>query len=269
MPQSVSALHYFLRFQYLFALAGIALFAFFALNYFLSHAKRSNKHRRASVALLCSSLGILVSFMAHAVWADTLTVSASDPALAGQPLKLNGKFVGVVGNTISVAQPANQLAVHMPDGFYATMQLQLSAAALLASTPTGGECINNTVVAIRGAQVPPVSGTNGHYALQIPHLPLVRSEACSSQPSSLQCVQTAAQVEVKAVPEVHAAIWATGRDLNTSTPATISYPYCQGTTPRMDFVLRKPGLVNCAVDIRADGRTTPYSVQCQLSSAAH
>jgi hypothetical protein len=39
-PELLAPVHYFLRFQYLFALAGIGLFAFFALNYFLIHAKR-------------------------------------------------------------------------------------------------------------------------------------------------------------------------------------------------------------------------------------
>jgi hypothetical protein len=39
-PEPLAPVHYFLRFQYLFALAGIGLFAFFALNYFLKHAKR-------------------------------------------------------------------------------------------------------------------------------------------------------------------------------------------------------------------------------------
>jgi hypothetical protein len=38
-PGPLAPVHYFLRFQYLFALAGIGLFAFFALNYFLKHAK--------------------------------------------------------------------------------------------------------------------------------------------------------------------------------------------------------------------------------------
>jgi hypothetical protein len=39
-PVTLASVHYFQRFQYLFALAGIGLFALFVLNYFLTHAKR-------------------------------------------------------------------------------------------------------------------------------------------------------------------------------------------------------------------------------------
>jgi hypothetical protein len=40
-PGTVEPVHQFLRFQYLFGLAGIGLLALFSLNYFLSHAKES------------------------------------------------------------------------------------------------------------------------------------------------------------------------------------------------------------------------------------
>jgi len=200
---------------------------------------------------------------------STLTVSAADATLAGQTIILDGKFVGVVGDTITLTKPVSQLSVHLPAGFYATIRLQLGDTALQAGAPSGGECIQNTALSIQGAPVPKVSGASGRFALEIPNLPLTRGGGCSSQPSTLTCAQIAAQVDVKSNPEVNAAIWVSGKDMHSTTPATISYPYCVGMTPRMDFVLRKPGFINCAVDIRADGRTTPYAVQCQLPVAPH
>jgi hypothetical protein len=200
---------------------------------------------------------------------STLTISAADATLAGQTITLDGKFVGVVGDTITLTKPVSQLLVHLPVGFYATIRLQLSGASLQASAPSGGECIQNTAVSIQGAPVPKVSGASGRFALEIPTLPLSRGGGCSSQPSTLTCAQVAAQVDVKSNPEVNAAIWVSGKDMHSTTPATISYPYCVGMTPRMDFVLRKPGFINCAVDIRADGRSAPYAVQCQRPMAQH
>ena len=171
--------------------------------------------------------------------------------------------MGVVGDTVTLTKLVSQLSVHVPTGFYATIRLTLSEASLQVTAPSGGECIQNTWVSIQGAAVPRVSGTKGHFALEIPNLPLSRGGGCSSQPSSLDCSQTAAQVDVKSVPEVNAAIWVGGKDTHTVTPATISYPYCVGMSPRMDFVLKKPGFNNCAVNIRADGRTRP--MPCNVS----
>jgi hypothetical protein len=213
-------------------------------------------------------VALILSLMTLAAQADsTLTVSAIDANLAGQTLTLDGQFVGVVGDTINLAKPVSQLSVHLPSGLYATIRLTLSGTSLQATAPTGGECIQNAAVSIQSAQVPRVSGADGRFALEIPNLPLSQGGGCSSQPSSLDCTRTAAQVDVKSVPEVHAAIWVSGKDAHSTTPGTISYPYCVGMTPRMDFVLRKSGFVNCAVNIRADGRTTPYAVQCQLPVA--
>jgi len=220
-----------------------------------------------TISALIALLSSLISFTAQGD--STLTVSAADASLAGQTISLDGQFVGVVGDTITLTKPVSQLSVHLPAGFYASIRLTLSEASLQVTAPSGGECIQNTWVSIQAAPVPRVSGTNGRYALEIPNLPLNRGGGCSSQPSSLDCSQTAAQVDVKSVPEVNAAIWVGGQDTHTVTPATISYPYCVGMTPRMDFVLRKPGFVNCAVNIRADGRTVPYAVQCQLPAAPH
>jgi hypothetical protein len=193
-----------------------------------------------------------------------VTVTAADSTLAGQMLTLNGKFVGVVGDTISLASDAGQLAVHLPQGFYANLSLRLTGTTLQASVPTGSDCINSTAWIIRGASAPTVTGTPPRVAVEIPHLPLVSSGACSSQPSSLSCTETAAQVEVKSVPEIHAAVWVAGKDAHTTTPGIVSYPYCVGMSPRMDFVFRKDGYGNCAVDMRADGRSASYAVQCTL-----
>jgi hypothetical protein len=212
----------------------------------------------------------VLCLMTTTAWADsTLTVSTADSALAGQPLTLDGKFAGVVGDTISLNKPSSQLSVLVPAGFYVTIRLQLVGASMQASAPAGGECIRNVAVSVKGAAAPKVSGANGQFSLEIPNLPLSRGGGCSSQPSSLDCAQTAAQVDVRSVPEVHAAIWVSGKDLHTATPSTISYPFCVGMTPRMDFVLRKPGYVNCVVEIRADGRAGPYAVECQLPVASH
>jgi hypothetical protein len=198
--------------------------------------------------------------------AETLvTISAVDPSLAGQPLVLNGKFIGVVGDTISVSAASTSLGVYLPQGFYANISIRVEGNVLQASTPVGGECQTPTAWTIRGASAPKVTGAAPRFALELPSLPVVAQGSCSSQPSSLSCTETAAQVEVKATPEVHAAVWVAGKDTHTTTPGLVSYPYCVGMSPRMDFVLRKTGYGNCAVDIRADGRTGPYSVQCALT----
>jgi hypothetical protein len=209
-----------------------------------------------------------VFFVAAAPAGALLTVSSGDSGLAGRTLTLDGKFVGVVGDTIVVEKATSQLAVQLPGGPAAFMTLQLSSSTLAATAPVGGDCLNNVAVSIRGATVPLISGSGTQFTLALPKVPLVQGGGCSSNPSSLNCVQTAAQIDVKSVPEVHAAIWAGGKDTHSSTPATNSYPFCVGMTPRMDFVLRKDGFANCAADIRADGRTTPYSIECSLPAAA-
>ena len=200
----------------------------------------------------------------------TVTVTAADAALAGQPLNLDGKLVGIVGDTIPLPKNTSQLSVHLPQGFYASLSLRLAGTALQASAPSGDDCIVSTSWRISDAPPPTISGVPPRVTLEIPPLSIIETGACSTQPSSLSCTETAAQVEVKSVPEIHASVWVGGKDAHTTTPGIVSYPYCVGMSPRMDFVLRKGGYGNCDVDIRADGRTvrTRFSVLCCQSPSS-
>jgi hypothetical protein len=75
-----------------------------------------------------SFMGLLVALAAQA--GTLLKVGAGDSGLSGQPLTLDGKFVGLVGDTILIEKPSSQLAVRLPEGFSATMTLQLASSTL-------------------------------------------------------------------------------------------------------------------------------------------
>lgn len=216
-----------------------------------------------AVAMLCCVLPIA------AIAQMLLTIKTVDPSLIGRPVLLDGEFVGLVGDTVPLDPKTTQIGVLLPQGFYATMAVRTTVDGFAGNPPYGGECVGSTVWNIRNGLAPRFTGNRPHLTVEIPAIAVVGAGSCSNEPSELACRQTYAQIDVSAVPEVHADIWVAGKDIHMTTPGTVSFPFCIGMTPRMAFVLRKTGFTNCAVAIRADTQPGPYAARCTLEEVAH
>lgn len=199
--------------------------------------------------------------------ADVLVqVDGSASGLNGRTLYLDGNFVGVVGDTIALPGSNHRLAVDLSQGIQAIQEIKVRNGVVTAASADSGDCVVRTYWALKNWPAAIVEKRGTNFIMRLAK-PLAAADGqCENLPSNLRCAERAAIVNVRSTPELGAEIWLEGKSLKASTAATISVPYCTGTTPRKDFVLRKSGFANCATSIRVSDARNEYEVNCTMTT---
>jgi len=195
-----------------------------------------------------------------------LQVDGTASGLNGRPLYLDGTFVGVVGDTVALPGSKHRLTIDLRQGIQAIQEIKVSDGVVTATSADSGDCVVRTYWALKSWPQAAIEKRGAVFVMRLAKPAVAADGECENLPSNLRCAEKAAIVNVQSSPEVGAEIWLDGKSLNAATAAAISVPYCTGSTPRKDFVLRKTGFVNCAASIRLSDVRKDYSVSCTMKS---
>ncbi len=186
-----------------------------------------------------------------------MQVDGTAAGLNGRPLYLDGAFIGVVGDTVTLTGSKHRFSGNRtePRNFEATQEIR---------SPSEGSVTSLISRIWRLCRA---------YVLGFDELANGRCREARGE-SFMMRLAKLCRVRGRGMREfaVEYAMRGEGRDrgtcghrrrdrgqryeslmaksLKAATAAAISVPYCAGTTPRMDFVLRKTGFANCAGSVR-------------------
>ncbi len=200
-----------------------------------------------------------------AVSADTvLRVDGAEPGMHGLPMTLDGQFVGVVGDTVTLTPFSHQLSIELPSGLSASYEILATQSRIYAAAVTESKCLGATYWSVGSSSAASVQRDADRSSVRLP-APSVRLEGvCPIELPNLACLWREADLQIHSIPEVGAEVWIDGIRLGGATSEMVNLGYCGGTAPHVEFLLRKPGYATCSVSVRIEDERGPYDVGCVL-----
>jgi hypothetical protein len=196
-----------------------------------------------------------------------LRVDGTGADLRGLPMRLDGGYVGVVGDAVRLHSASHRLSVELPSGLVANYEIVTRAGHIDMTSLLESSCIRSSSWLVGDSSALTVQQDANGASVKLP-TPGVKFEGvCPVQLPNLGCFWHKVDLRIHSVPEVGAEIWVDGVQLKEATSEVLSLGYCGGTNPHVEFVLRKPGYNTCQASVRIDDEGGPYDVGCALTVA--
>jgi hypothetical protein len=208
----------------------------------------------------------VVLYESCAMGADmvALRVDGSEAGMQGLLMRLDGEFVGVVGDAIAIPPSNHDLVVELPSGLRASYLIAQTNGRIQATTLTESRCVGATSWSVRSEQLPVVEQGSAEPSLKLPRVQVMLEGLCPLDLPNLNCFWRQATLEVHSVPEVGAEVWFDGVQLLGATSQVITFGYCGGTSPRAALVLRKAGYTTCRAAVQIEDEHGPYTLGCRM-----
>jgi hypothetical protein len=176
-------------------------------------------------------------------------------------IQLDGDFAGLPGDVLSLEDGEHSISFVERSGVVGHARLLAKAGGInMLKTSQEDSCGADSIY----------RRLSGFQATLTPTKELVGAGRvvpdgnCAENPSSVNCPEIAALVEVKSSPVTDAEIWVSGRKASAKTNSTLSVPFCLGMKLTRQITVRKSGYANCIGQVNLSEQSLKHSISCSM-----